>query len=289
MGKRSIACCSSVPAKWTLWTLRGGYSSDAISSTTWVWNLHAEAHDYSSQLIPSTKVVTRLFATHFGHLSIVSAWFSAAFISGARLFTGPIIELCLLITLSTHPLGQLVWSSIYSVQETIDQDSINSSAIRITSGVFYVWRTVGLVSGDILFVVALAALVLALVWALGGWYHYHSIICGGSWFNDLESILVHHLTTVIGLACLGWAGHLIHVAYPIEILLSTGLDPQHLPSPRDLLTPTWTDYFYSSLIPRVGELDWRTTRLPPCITWLGSMNPATACLYLSDIIHWVML
>ena len=112
-----------------------------------------------------------------------------------------------------------------------------------------------------------------------------SISSGYSWFNDLESILVHHLTTVIGLACLGWAGHLIHVAYPIEILLSTGLDPQHLPSPRDLLTPTWTDYFYSSLIPRVGELDWHTTRLPPCITWLGSMNPATACLYLSDIFH----
>ena len=46
--------------------------------------------------------------------------------------------------------------SRYPLQETIDQDSINSSAIRITSGVFYVWRSAGLVTGDSLFVAALA-------------------------------------------------------------------------------------------------------------------------------------
>ena len=112
--------------------------------------------------------------------------------------------------------------SRYPLQETIDQDSINSSAIRITSGVFYVWRSAGLVTGDSLFVAALAALVFSIICILGGWYHYHGIIPNASWFNDLESILAHHLTTVIGLACLAWAGHLIHVAYPIEVLLSCG-------------------------------------------------------------------
>ena len=65
-------------------TLSGGYASESIASTLWLWNLHADAHDYSSQLIPNTTVVSRLFATHFGHLSLVSAWFSAAFVGGAR-------------------------------------------------------------------------------------------------------------------------------------------------------------------------------------------------------------
>ena len=92
---------------------------------------------------------------------------------------------------------------VYPLQGTLNQYGINSSAIRITSGVFYVWRSAGLVTGDSLFVAALAALVLSIVWLLGGWYHYHSIIPNASWFNDLESILAHHLTSVIGLACLG--------------------------------------------------------------------------------------
>ena len=207
---RTIACCSKVSPNWSLWTLSGGYSSDAPSSTTWVWNLHADAHDYSSQLIPTI---------HFGHVSIVPAWFSASLIAGARFSN---YEQWLVNPLNTHPLGQLVWSSVYPLQETIDQDGMNSSAIRITSGVFYVWRSAGLVTGDSLFVAALAALVFSIICILGGWYHYHCIIPNASWFNGPESILAHHLTTVIGLACLGWAGHLIHVAYPIEVLLSCG-------------------------------------------------------------------
>ena len=84
------------------WTRSGGYSSDALSSTTWVWNLHADAHT---------------------HPPIVSAWFSAAFIAGARFSN---YEQWLVNPLNTHPLGQLVWSSRYPLQETVDQDSINT-------------------------------------------------------------------------------------------------------------------------------------------------------------------
>ena len=64
----------------------------------------------------------------------------------------------------------------------------------------------------------------------------------------------------------------------IEVLLSCGCDPQHDLSTSELLTTTWTEYFYASLVQRVDNLDWHT-RLP-CITWIGSMNPATASLYL---------
>lgn len=111
---------------------------------------------------------------------------------------------------------------MYPLQEALDQDGVNGTAIRITSGVFHVWRAAGLMTGDQLFIAALGSLVLSVLTVLGGWYHYHSILPNGSWFNDLESALAHHLTSVIGLACFAWAGHLIHIAYPIEILLSCG-------------------------------------------------------------------
>ena len=86
---------------------------------------------------------------------------------------------------------------------------------------YWIDGTIGLSLANI-DLVALAALVFSIICILGGWYHYHCIIPNASWFNGPESILAHHLTTVIGLACLGWAGHLIHVACPIEVLLSCG-------------------------------------------------------------------
>ena len=203
--------------------IKRGYATDAPPSTTWIY-LHADAHDFSSQAVPNSKIAARLFATHFGHLSIVAAWFSASLIAGARFSN---YESWVVNPVSIHPSAQIIWAGNGQFQELINQDSVASSAIRITSGVFYVWRSAGMLSNETLFVASIACLGLSLLFVVGGWYHYHAVTPSGSWFNDLEAILAHHLTVVIGLGSIAWAGHLVHVAWPTECLLFCGCDPLH--------------------------------------------------------------
>ena len=79
----------------------GGYASADATSTTWVWGLHADAHDFNQQVATNRDVAARIFATHFGHLSIVSAWFAAGLVAGAR-FSNYIA--CLTIPLRAYRL-----------------------------------------------------------------------------------------------------------------------------------------------------------------------------------------
>jgi hypothetical protein len=76
---------------------------------------------------------------------------------------------------------------------------------------------------------------------------------------DVDAILNHHLAAVIGLGSLAWAGHLIPVSIPVDILLRLGCDPLSLPewwqNPRsriELSTPVW----WHSLRCLHSELDW---------------------------------
>jgi photosystem I P700 chlorophyll a apoprotein A1 len=39
------------------------------------------------------------------------------------------------------------------------------------------------------------------------------------WFQNVESMLNHHLAGLLGLGSLAWAGHQIHVSLPINKLL----------------------------------------------------------------------
>ena len=71
-------------------------------------------------------------ARHFGHLSIVSAWFSAPLIAGARFSN---FEPWLVNPLNTHPLCGVGSATVYPLQETIDRDGITSS--RSVSPVVY--------------------------------------------------------------------------------------------------------------------------------------------------------
>jgi photosystem I P700 chlorophyll a apoprotein A1 len=58
--------------------------STDVGSTSWVWSLHADAHDFPAQVSLNGRVAAKIFATHFGHLSVVAAWFSAVSFGGAR-------------------------------------------------------------------------------------------------------------------------------------------------------------------------------------------------------------
>jgi photosystem I P700 chlorophyll a apoprotein A1 len=47
-------------------------------------------------------------------------------------------------------------------------------------------------------------------------------------------MLNHHLSVLLGLGSLSWAGHQIHIGNPNK-LLDSGMDPKDLPDPHELL------------------------------------------------------
>ena len=125
-------------------TANGGhFRTEPILGTAWTWGLHADAHDFPGQLMPNGKVTARIFAAHFGHLSIVSA----TFILGARFsnFESWVADP------SSRPVAQGVWAS-----RSLLQESINHEDIGATSGVFQVWRQCGITTNDELFTGAIS-------------------------------------------------------------------------------------------------------------------------------------
>ncbi|KAI3894653.1 hypothetical protein MKW92_003103 [Papaver armeniacum] len=68
-----------------------------------------------------------------------------------------------------------------------------------------------------------------------GWFHYHKAAPKLAWFQDVESMLNHHLAGLLGLGSLSWAGHQIHVSLPINQFLDAGVDPKEIPLPHEFI------------------------------------------------------
>ncbi|GFP91540.1 photosystem i p700 chlorophyll a apoprotein a1 [Phtheirospermum japonicum] len=68
-----------------------------------------------------------------------------------------------------------------------------------------------------------------------GWFHYHKAAPKWAWFQDVESMLNHHLAGLLGLGSLSWAGHQVHVSLPINQFLNAGVDPKEIPLPHEFI------------------------------------------------------
>ena len=57
---------------------RPGHFSRTIAkgpdTTTWIWNLHADAHDFDSHTGDLEEISRKVFSAHFGQLSIIFLW-----------------------------------------------------------------------------------------------------------------------------------------------------------------------------------------------------------------------
>jgi hypothetical protein len=114
-----------------------------------------------------------------------------------------------------RPSSQVAWPGLN--QDVLNGDQGGGfSAIRITSGFFHLWRGAGILSEAQLFDTAIGSLLLAWLMLGAGWFHYHRSVPTMAWFNDVDSMLNHHLAGLLGLGSLGWAGHLVHVACPVN-------------------------------------------------------------------------
>ena len=97
----------------------------------------------------------------------------------------------------------------------------------------------------------------------------------------------HHLSGLLGLGCLSWSAHQIHISLPINKLLDSGISPQDIPAPHEFLT---NRELMSQLYPSFSKgilpfftLNWDT--YSDFLTFKGGLNPITGGLWLSDTAH----
>ena len=268
------------------WAKPGHFSrtlAKGPKTTTWIWNLHADAHDFDSQTKSLEEVSRKIFSAHFGQLSIIFLWISGMHFHGAYFsnYTSWLVN-----PLQIKPSAQSVYPIVG--QEILNADvGGNFQGIQITSGFFHIWRAEGITTQQQLYVTALGALVMSGLMIFAGWFHYHKAAPKLEWFQNVESMMNHHLSVLLGLGSLSWAGHQIHIANPINKLLDSGMDPKDLPDPHELLI---NREFISTLYPSFKEglvpffsLNW--SKYSDILTFKGGLNPVTASLWSTDIAH----
>jgi photosystem I P700 chlorophyll a apoprotein A1 len=268
------------------WAQPGHFSrtlAKGPKTTTWIWNLHADAHDFDSHTSSLEEVSRKIFSAHFGQLAIIFLWLSGMYFHGAR-FSNYIAWLN--NPLGIKPSAQVVWPIIG--QEILNGDVGGGfQGIQVTSGWFQLWRASGITTETQLYATAIGGLVMSILMIFAGWFHYHKAAPKLEWFQNVESMMNHHLAGLLGLGCLGWAGHQIHVSLPINKLLDSGISPQELPLPhefllnRDLMIQLYPSY--SKGILPFFTLDWNA--YSDFLTFKGGLNPITGGLWLSDTAH----
>jgi len=277
-----------------------GFWSSKLSkgpkTTTWIWNLHADAHDFDTHVGDLEETSRKIFSAHFGHLAVIFIWMSAAFFHGARFsnFSGWLAD-------PTHvkPGAQVVWPIVG--QEMLNADlGGNYHGIEITSGIFQMWRGWGVTNETELMALAIGALLMAALMLHGGIYHYHKAAPRLDWFRNFESMLNHHQAGLVGLGSIAWAGHCIHIGAPTAALLDA-IDAGNplvlngtpiasisdLPLPHELCNPALVSQIFPGLAGRTVEnlfsANWWA--FTDFLTFKGGLNPVTGSLWMTDISH----
>jgi photosystem I P700 chlorophyll a apoprotein A1 len=138
-------------------------------TTTWIWNLHADAHDFDSHTSDLEDISRKIFSAHFGHLAVIFIWLSGMYFHGAKFSN---YEAWLTNPVGIKPSAQVVWP-IFG-QEILNADVGGGfNGIQITSGLFQMWRANGITNSFQLYCTAIGALVMAGLMLFAGWFHYH--------------------------------------------------------------------------------------------------------------------
>jgi len=225
----------------------------------------------------------KIFSAHFGQLAIIFLWLSGMHFHGAYFsnYTAWLVN-----PLQIKPSAQSVYPIVG--QEILNADvGGNFQGIQITSGFFQIWRAEGVTTQQQLYCIALGSLAMSVLMLVAGWFHYHKAAPKLEWFQNAESMLNHHLSGLLGLGSLAWAGHQIHIGNPINKLLDSGMDPKDLPDPheflinRDFLSVLYPS-FKQGLVP-FFTFNWSV--YSDILTFKGGLNPITASLWLTDVAH----
>ncbi len=246
-------------------------------------NLHADAHDFDSQTSSLEDISRKIFSAHFGQLAIIFIWVSQAYFHGARFSN---YSAWLSNPTTVKPSAQVVWPVVG--QEVLNGDVGGGFAgVQITSGWFHIWRASGITNETELYWTSIGGMFMAALMVFAGWFHYHKAAPKLEWFQNAESMMNHHLAGLLGLGCLSWSGHQIHISLPINKLLDAGVAPQEIPLPHELLFNSdlmaqLYPSFKQGLVP-FFTLNW--SEYSDFLTFKGGLNPVTGSLWLSDTAH----
>jgi len=264
-----------------------GHFSRALAkgpkTTTWIWNLHADAHDFDSQSNSLEEISRKIFSAHFGQLAIIVLWISGMYFHGARFSN---YSEWLNNPTTVKPSAQVVWPIVG--QEMLNGDVGGGfSGVQITSGFFQIWRASGIVNETELYWTSIGGLLLSAALVFAGWFHYHKSAPKLEWFQNVESMMNHHLAGLLGLGCLSWSGHQIHISLPINKLLDAGVAPVEIPLPHEFLfnqelMGQLYPSFKKGLLP-FFSLNW--SEYSDFLTFKGGLNSVTGSLWLSDTAH----
>ena len=275
-----------VPTSFEKWAKPGHFDRTLArgpKTTTWIWNLHADAHDFDSHTSDLEDISRKIFSAHFGHLAIIFIWLSGMYFHGAKFSN---YEAWMSDPTGIKPSAQVVWSVVG--QEILNGDVGGGfQGVQITSGFFQLWRASGITNSYQLYCTAIGGLVMAGLMLFAGWFHYHKRAPKLEWFQNVESMMNHHLAGLLGLGCLSWAGHQIHVSLPINALLDAGVAPQDIPLPHEfILDKSLMAELYPSFAQGLTPfftLNW--SAYSDFLTFKGGLNPVTGGLWLSDTAH----
>lgn len=196
-----------------LWSKHGHFSkalSKGPNTTTWIWNLHADAHDFDIQNAFTRKV----FASSLAHLSLVFLS-----IAGIHLHTAYFSSFYQWLKDPLH-----VQPSAHIVYQIINQDILNSDigcnfqGIYITSGIFQLQLSLGLITKYHLQVSVFASILASILCILGSYSKMH--ISLSSSYPQPQNLAA--------LGVLSFAAHQIHISNPINTLLDSGIDPEYI-------------------------------------------------------------
>ncbi|MGA1409929.1 MAG: photosystem I core protein PsaA [Prochlorotrichaceae cyanobacterium] len=296
---RVVVDTDPVPTSFEKWAKPGHFDralARGPKTTTWIWNLHNKAHDFDSHTSDLEDISRKIFSAHFGHLAVIFIWLSGAYFHGARFSN---YEAWLTDPTGIKPSAQVVWPIVG--QEILNGDVGGGfHGIQITSGLFQLWRASGFTSTSQLYATAIGALVMAGLMLFAGWFHYHKKAPKLEWFQNVESMMNHHLAGLLGLGCLSWAGHQIHVSLPVNKMLDA-IDAgtpmtfngklidsaAAIPMPHEYAfdTETMAQFFssFSQGLTPFFTLNWGV--YSDFLTFKGGLNPLTGGLWLTDTAH----
>nr|AKI29326.1 photosystem I P700 apoprotein A1 [Selaginella uncinata] len=268
------------------WSKPGHFSrtlAKGPNTTTWIWDLHADVHDFDSHTNDLEDISRKVFSAHFGQLAIIFVWLSGMYFHGARFSN---YEAWLSDPIHIKPSAQVVWPIVG--QEVLNGDVGGGfQGIQITSGFFQVWRASGITSELQLYSTAIGGLIFAALMLFAGWFHYHRAAPQLAWFQSVESMLNHHLAGLLGLGSLSWAGHQVHVSLPINQLLGIGVDAKEIPLPHEFILDR---HLLAQLYPGFAKgltpfftLNW--SEYSDFLTFRGGLDPVTGGLWLTDTAH----
>lgn len=261
-------------------TFRPGFFSKVLAkgpfTTTWVWNLHAEANE----LVFEGKEFVKYFTlAHLLQFCVVLLWWAVNYLESG--LDGNFL-VWMVDPIETHPLAQKVEGIVGENSLNGIVDPIGSVGIQSTSGFFPMWRAHGFFSSTQIVEVGQKFLLLciwSITWIIAWWGREW---CTTAWITPSVKVwwrVCFHAVAVGSL--ISWALHLGVVSLPLSHFFTSHSWMNQTYS----LIRNWENQPLWEILPKIREnLNFSFKFFPPT-TWRGGLDPLTGSLWPYDMIQ----